>query len=224
MKKESSLSAGRKMGRPLSFDRDTALQKAMLAFWRHGYETTSINDLTSAMGVTAPSIYTAFGDKKRLFLEAVHLYAGSEERRVQAIAEAESAYAAASDILSSAARLFTGDDTPPGCLLASSTASGSEASADVREAVAQIRSAGRRALRLRIEQDVKRRLMPNDTDAAALSDLVFATVQGMSVLARDGATRVELERLTRQALTMWPSTALKPRAVSLPPKPKNRKS
>jgi AcrR family transcriptional regulator len=61
----------RKTGRPLSFDRDASLEKAMLIFWRYGYETTSIVDLTNAMGVTAPSLYNAFGDKKRLFLEAV---------------------------------------------------------------------------------------------------------------------------------------------------------
>lgn len=48
----------------------------MLAFWESGYETTSISDLTAAMGVTAPSIYAAFGDKKQLFLEALRRYAG----------------------------------------------------------------------------------------------------------------------------------------------------
>ena len=37
----------RKTGRPLSFDRQAALEQAMLAFWRHGYETTSIVDLTA---------------------------------------------------------------------------------------------------------------------------------------------------------------------------------
>ena len=51
----------------------------MLTFWRRGYETTSIVDLTTAMGVTAPSLYTAFGDKKRLFLEAAYRYAGDPE-------------------------------------------------------------------------------------------------------------------------------------------------
>ena len=61
----------RRTGRPLSFDRDAALRQAMLTFWRHGYETTSVAELTAAMGVSAPSLYTAFGDKKQLFLEAM---------------------------------------------------------------------------------------------------------------------------------------------------------
>jgi AcrR family transcriptional regulator len=64
----------RRLGRPLSFDREAALEKAMLAFWRHGYEGTSLAELTAAMEVTPPSVYAAFGDKKHLFLEAVDLY------------------------------------------------------------------------------------------------------------------------------------------------------
>ena len=62
-------------GRPLSFDRDAALDKAMHVFWEHGYEAASISELTSAMGITPPSLYTAFGDKEHLFLEAIERYA-----------------------------------------------------------------------------------------------------------------------------------------------------
>ena len=76
---DSAIGPRRKTGRPLSFDREAALEQAMLTFWRHGYETTSIVDLTTAMGVTAPSLYAAFGDKQRLFLEAVRRYAGDPE-------------------------------------------------------------------------------------------------------------------------------------------------
>ena len=61
-------------GRPLSFDREAALDKAMHVFWEHGYEAASIADLTAAMGITPPSLYTAFGDKAHLFLEAIEAY------------------------------------------------------------------------------------------------------------------------------------------------------
>ena len=60
----------------------------MLAFWRHGYETTSIADLTAAMGVSAPSLYTAFGNKRQLFLEATRLYAGDPDIMARVIEDA----------------------------------------------------------------------------------------------------------------------------------------
>lgn len=61
----------RKTGRPLSFDRTQALDLAMDVFWRHGYDATSISVLTGEMGITAPSLYAAFGDKHHLYLEAL---------------------------------------------------------------------------------------------------------------------------------------------------------
>ena len=204
MEMEHQARTRRKIGRPLSFDRECALQQAMLTFWRHGYETTSINDLTKAMGVTAPSIYAAFGDKKQLFLAAVRRYAGTDEQREQSISNAASAFAAAQDLLATSAALFTGDTTPPGCLLASATATGSDAAEDVRAAVAAIRTGGRLALRRRIEQDVQRGVLPTGTDAEGLSDLVFAAMQGMSILARDGASRAQLHAVARHVLAAWP--------------------
>lgn len=57
-------------GRPRSFDKDQALLIAMERFWRDGYEATTIATLTEAMGINAPSLYAAFGDKDRLFAQA----------------------------------------------------------------------------------------------------------------------------------------------------------
>jgi AcrR family transcriptional regulator len=194
----------RKTGRPLSFDRDVALEQAMLTFWAHGYETTSIVDLTTAMGVTAPSLYTAFGDKKRLFLEAVALYAGDPTAMADRIRSAATSYDAARDMLVAAATAFTGKATPKGCLLASATASGSADSADVQRAVANIRSAIAEQLRARIERDIAAGLLPSDTKAVTLADLVIAVIQGLSVLARDGTPRARLIDIGEVALTTWP--------------------
>src|ERR1700710_2760448 len=64
-------------GRPRSFDREKALQTAVEQFWRNGYEATTIAGLTEAMGISAPSLYAAFGDKDQLFDEVVGAYAQS---------------------------------------------------------------------------------------------------------------------------------------------------
>src|SRR5205809_277875 len=75
-KKASSHDAGaaRPRGRPRSFDRDEALDRAMDVFWEKGFEAASLADLTKAMDINPPSLYAAFGDKERLFLEAVERY------------------------------------------------------------------------------------------------------------------------------------------------------
>ena len=71
--------------------------------------------------MTAPSLYAAYGDKKRLFLEAAHRYAGHSVDQAAAIDDALSAFDAVRTMLIGAAAAFTGDDTPRGCLLASAT-------------------------------------------------------------------------------------------------------
>ncbi len=199
-----SAPAGRRSGRPLSFDRDVALSKAMRLFWAQGFEGTSIAELTQAMGITPPSLYSAFGDKRRLFLESVDRYLGGIERLVRTIDDAATARDAARDLLTSAALGDTGDDTPAGCLLASSIVSSSRGSDGVREELAHLRRRIEAALRARIERDIQSGSLPLECDAEALAGHMFAVVQGMSTLAKDGAGRGKLLRIVDIAMAAWP--------------------
>ncbi|UZD89721.1 TetR/AcrR family transcriptional regulator [Cognatishimia activa] len=65
----------KKMGRPRTFDENDALMAAMNAFWARGYDGTSMKDLSNAMGISGPSIYSAFGDKRELYLKTIDRYA-----------------------------------------------------------------------------------------------------------------------------------------------------
>ena len=56
------------------FDRNEALDRAMVAFWSRGYEATSIDDLVQATGIGRGSLYGTFGDKRQLFLAALDQY------------------------------------------------------------------------------------------------------------------------------------------------------
>lgn len=194
-----------KRGRPLSFDRENALHQAMLLFWRHGYETTSLSNLTAVMGVMPPSLYTAFGDKKQLFREAVRRYLSGPSAPLRIIEEAGTAREAALKLLTSAAIGFTGAETPPGCLLASAAISCSVEAADIQCELAAIRREIEAHLKARIFQEIERGEVAAGTDPETLAGFIMAVIQGMSTLARDGATREKLMRMAEYTMSCWPS-------------------
>ena len=196
-----------KKGRPLSFDREVALRQAMMLFWEHGYEATSLNDLTSAIGIPPSSIYSAFGDKKGLFLEAIDRYLSGPVTSKSIIAHAATARDAAHELLRAAATGFTGTDTPAGCLLASSAISCSNAAAEVRVELARRRRGIEALLKRRIILAIRSGEIPSKSDADALAAHTMAVIQGMSTLARDGATRDKLTRVAASAMHAWPDDA-----------------
>jgi AcrR family transcriptional regulator len=178
----------------------------MHLFWSHGFEATSIAELTKAMGITPPSLYAAFGDKRQLFRACIDRYlgGGGAAGLVRAIQHAATARDAAHDLLTAAAVGDTGDATPPGCLLASSIVSSSSDAADMREELAIIRREIEAALRVRIQRDIDAGRLPPDSDADTLAGHVFAVVQGMSTLAKDGADRDKLLRIVGSTMMSWP--------------------
>ncbi|MFF5248925.1 TetR/AcrR family transcriptional regulator [Streptosporangium sp. NPDC000095] len=191
------------MSRKRAFDRDAALETAMLEFWRHGYEATSIASLTTAMGIRPPSLYAAFGDKRRLFDEVVARYR-THDFAPAALAEEPTARAAIARMLRQAAIDYADPSHPPGCLVISAAVNVGPESADVREAMREIREGAKSAIAARIASDVAAGLLPQDTDVGALAMFYAATIQGMSTQSRDGATRQELERIAELAMLAWP--------------------
>ena len=133
------------------------------------------------------------------------------DRRID---DAPSAYDAARALMTAAAITYTGEATPKGCLLASATASGSVASADVQAAVADVRRGIDGRLRMRIERDIENGVLPPGTQAATLAGLILAVTQGMSVLARDGASRASLLAMVKVALRAWPGTKADDQALA----------
>ncbi|MFE9837280.1 TetR/AcrR family transcriptional regulator [Streptomyces sp. NPDC005551] len=196
---------GKQRGRPRSFDRETALEKAILAFWEHGYEGTSVSDLTRVMGIGAPSLYAAFGDKRSLFEEVVRAYGtryGSFAER--ALAEEPTARGAVGRTLREAAVEYTDPDHPHGCLVIHAATNCT--SPEVERSLRDRRNANLAAIESRIRAGMAAGELPADTDAAALARYAGAMIQGMSQQARDGASREELEALADLAMAIWPSS------------------
>jgi AcrR family transcriptional regulator len=193
----------RSRGRPRSFDRETALEKAILAFWERGYEATSVADLTRVMGIGAPSLYAAFGDKQTLFQEAVLAY-GTRYAAFgdRALAEEPTARGAVARTLREAAAVYTAPGHPHGCLFVHASVSCS--TPEVAESLRARRNAAIAAFESRIRAGVAAGELPADTDATALARHAGAVIHGMSQQARDGATRQELEAVAELAMAIWP--------------------
>lgn len=190
--KEGPTSRG---GRPWSFDRDAAVDTAMVLFWRYGYEGVSIGDLTKAIGVAPPSLYAAFGSKAGLYRQAMNRY---EETLGCLDAAAIRAAPALPDavrlLLEGAVANVTRREHERGCMVSS----GIVACHPDHAALARDAAARRDALRKRIADALSR--FADDAQRERLSRHLAAVMQGISIQARDGAAASELQEIVEEVV------------------------
>lgn len=193
-------------GRPRSFDREAALEQAMRLFWEHGYEATSMAQLTAAMGVSAPSLYAAFGDKESLFLQAVERYVARGGDQTEALmGDAKTAREAVARVLAESALHLTDPRHPRGCMVVLSAVSVSEEAEKVQAELARCRASWEERMKARIERGIAEGDVPPSTNAAALASFYMAVLQGMSLHAKDGASRERLVEIGESALLAFPA-------------------
>ena len=193
-------------GRPREFCVDHALAQALRVFWEKGYEGTSLNDLTEAMGITRPSLYAAFGNKDALFRKALDLYESEKLAYIRQALEKPTAREVAETMLRGSVDNVTGNSNEPhGCLgVITSVACGPE-SQSVREEVVKRGEMGKKALTDRFFRAKEEGDLPAHIDPEGLMRVLIAMLQGISVQATQGATREELDRLVESGLALWPS-------------------
>jgi len=192
-------------GRPREFDADEALDKAMMVFWRRGFEGTSISDLTDVMGINRPSLYAAFGNKETLFRLALDRYVEMGPGSIQRKALQEpTARRVVEMLLRGAAEKLTDPCHPAGCLAVQGALSCGEASEAIKSELTARRCAGEAQLRQRLERAKTEGDLRPDSDPIALARYVSTLLQGMSVQAAGGASQQELLDVAELALRSWP--------------------
>ena len=193
------------IGRPREFDRDVALQEAMLVFWRKGFLATSMNDLCDAMGIRSPSLYAAFGSKEAIYVEAVEHYAKTVGPPIWGrLTDGPNARAGVENLLLAAVENLPGCGlTPAGCMV-TLAAVGEEYPGEIPDIIKKIRLSCLEMLRVRLNGALVAGELPSSTDVASLSRFYLGVYQGMAIQARDGATSAELKGVAETAMAAWP--------------------
>ena len=191
------------MSRTPEFDREQVLDDALQAFWRNGYEATSLSDLLEATGLARQSLYNTFGDKRALYLKALAFYRdetnGEMQRMLEATPSVKDGFAKL--LLGLAAE--TREQHERGCLLLSANLQ-----RDARDAViadflrdnqARVEAIFVEALR----RAQTRGELSRTHDPKALAHFFVVTIQGMRATARLKSDRQALEQVARVALAVF---------------------
>ena len=191
-------------GRTRQFDVDEALDRALEVFWARGYEGATLPELTRAMGINRPSLYSAFGNKEQLFRKALDRYQTGPMSFLTEALRKPTARAVVEASFSGFINMQRDRDKARGCLIVSGAlACGAEAE-KVRRTLAQLRQALVTALRKRFERAIEDGDLPEGTDCETLARYVATVLNGLAVQSASGATEKELRLVAAVAMRAWP--------------------
>lgn len=191
-------------GRPRAFDTEQALENAMLVFWRNGYQTTSLDELTAAMGITRPSMYAAFGDKEQLFLKAIERYRQQFSARIgSALSEDIDTKAAIALMLQRTVEILTDSALPRGCFLVNSTLECCGWSDSLQRRFAEYHALTEAAIYDRLRQGQLKGELSEEVDIRSLAQFYNGVSQGMAVLAKAQTNPVAIRNIADTAMRVW---------------------
>jgi TetR/AcrR family transcriptional repressor for divergent bdcA len=159
-------------------------------FHERGYDGVSLSDLTSAIGIAAPSFYAAFGSKAAFFQQILSRYSGATPQIDEFMVEGDALSTPIENYLVARAEAYSKDAATKGCLVLNATRTCSDAAAAA--AAGDLAEGGR--LRVR---DLVARSRPDL--AEPVSDLVASVMQGLSAHARQGWSTERLVSVARSA-------------------------
>ena len=187
-------------GRPRTFDVDTALDRAMTVFWKHGYEGATIPELTGAMGINRPSLYAAFGNKESLFRKALERYAAGPASYVAAALTAPTAREVAQKLLYGGIDVVTDPQNPGGCFAVQGALTCGEGNDAIQRDATALRTAGESAIRKRLKRAKKEGDLPASADPADLAKYLMVVSHGMAIQTGRGGDEEAIATRSRGGL------------------------
>lgn len=194
-------------GRHRSFDKHNALEKAMLIFWEKGYPGTSLADLTHVMGINKSSLYAAFGNKEKLFNQAIEFYLHK-----YGVVHAAALFKAQQTLqvrlrnhLLSIANMLTNPDLPKGCFIchATSEITGACLPENSAKNIQGINQQTILTLTKYFEKEQQQGNLIERHSPKTLANYLLTLQFGLAISARNGSNKAELEEIINFSISQF---------------------
>jgi AcrR family transcriptional regulator len=189
-----------KTGRPISFDKDAALEAAMLLFWERGFEGTSMADLTQAMGLNPSSIYAAFGDKQALFALAAKRYADIPAQYMARALEQPTFKEFVLAAFDNTVEFLGSKEHPSSCFTLTGAITCGVETEPAKALMTSMRLQNETAIKARLLRARKAGEFSKKENVDDYTRYLSLLLSGLAVQAANGSTRAELRRTGELAL------------------------
>lgn len=192
------------MARPVKFDTEPLLDKAMHLFWRQGYEATSVQALGTDLGLHPGSLYNTFGDKHALFMATIDRYVATWGCRLpDLLRRPGSAREAVEHVFKTSVDLLSTQEGQRGCLITNTAMECADYDAEAARKVAAYQQTMEDALTdtLNLAQTNGEIRHRTPEEIRTLARFLNGCLQGMRVLAHSGPdAKLRLEAMAKVAL------------------------
>lgn len=196
--RNSTKKPGRGRGRPPTYDRDKALEAIRDVFWGQGFSAASLDNVSKATGMTRPSLYGAFGDKRSMYVAALSAMRADFEENAGRIFDEEVELAGALRRFYAGAidMYLSGEAGPRGCLFVCTATAEAHNESSVKEALAQMLEVMDDTLTAWFERALARNELVTSSEPAELAKISSGVLHSVAVRARAGASRETLVNMT----------------------------
>ncbi len=190
------------MTRPIEFERDKVLKSAMLQFWKNGYQSTSMRDITACTGLQPGSLYLAYQDKRNLFNEALELYLKQKMEFIKDIfGTDEPALVKFRNYFDLIVKSSLSKDGYKGCLMVNTILEIPVDDSEIKDRITKVFHDVELIFKKTLEEAKREGSISKNKDTNGLAKLIITTIFGLHVLSKTRPKKAALEAIINNLMS-----------------------
>lgn len=189
------------MPSPAEFERDVVLESAMLQFWENGYKTTSMRDISACTGLHPGSLYSAFKNKRSLFLAALERYFGYRLETIRTVLGSdEPALIRLQNYFDFIVKSSLSRDGCRGCLMVNTILENTSNDAEIKRRITKVFQEVECEFKNVLDDAKSEGTIAKDKDTDGLAKLIITTIHGIRVLNKTHPKKATLDVIIRSLM------------------------